>query len=154
MALLKGQQKSYSGFYKPQNPKKYMGNPKRIVYRSSWELKFMKYLDEHPDVISWASEEFSIPYLSPKDRKVHRYFPDFFVKKRNKDGVIESLVIEIKPKQQTTLPQKQKLSRRYIQEVTTYAVNEAKWKQAKEFCEDKKWKFLILTEHELFPKGY
>lgn len=131
-----------------------MGNAKNIVFRSSWEAKFMKYLDEHPDVISWASEEFCIPYLSPKDRKMHRYFPDFFVKKKNRDGIVESLVIEIKPKHQTKLPEKKSMSRKYIQEVTTYAVNEAKWKQAQEFCEDRKWKFVILTEDELFPKGY
>lgn len=115
----------------------------------------MRYLDEHPDVIQWASEEIAIPYLSPKDQCVHRYFPDFFVKKRNAKGIVENLLIEIKPKVQTSLPEKKKkITKRYINEVVTYAVNEAKWKYASAFCEDKGWKFLILTEDNLFPKGY
>ncbi|NDB79942.1 head completion protein, partial [archaeon] len=99
--------------------------------------------------LKWCSEEFFIPYLSPKDNKVHRYFPDFLVKKQ-KDGVIETLVIEIKPKAQTMPPKMNgKQTKRMITEAMTYAVNEAKWKAAKEFCADRKYKFIILTEHEL-----
>jgi hypothetical protein len=141
--------KTYKGYFKPKNPNKYIGDHENIIYRSRWESKFMLYLDNHPDVLKWCSEEFFIPYLSPKDNKVHRYFPDFLVKKQ-KDGVIETLVIEIKPKAQTMPPKMNgKQTKRMITEAMTYAVNEAKWKAAKEFCADRKYKFIILTEHEL-----
>ena len=104
--------KTYQGLFKPQNPEKYKGNHAQIVYRSSWELKFMSYLDQHPDVIYWQSEEFFIPYRSPVDGKVHRYFPDFLVKKREKDGTVKTAIIEIKPKQQTAPPKQDRKSTR------------------------------------------
>lgn len=146
---------SLKGLFKPKNPKKYVGNSNNIIYRSSWELKFMMYLDAHPDVHSWASEEISIPYVSPKDRKVHRYYPDFIVKRKNATtGKVETLMIEVKPKIQTQVPKSKKSSKGYIKEVMTYGINTAKWKAAKDFCEDKKWQFVILTEHELgIPSG-
>ena len=141
---------SYKGYFKPRNPSKYMGDPTTIIYRSSWELKLMRYLDSHSDVIKWASEEFSIPYVSPIDGKVHRYFPDFLVKKRNPNKVIETLVIEVKPKIQTTAPTVQKkANKRYIREVYTWGVNSAKWEAAKRYCDHREWKFVIMTEKEL-----
>lgn len=141
---------SYKGYFKPRNPSKYMGDPTTIIYRSSWELKLMRYLDSHSDVIKWASEEFSIPYVSPIDGKVHRYFPDFLVKKRNPNRVIETLVIEVKPKIQTTAPTVQKkANKRYIREVYTWGVNSAKWEAAKRYCDHREWKFVIMTEKEL-----
>lgn len=110
----------------------------------------MMYLDSHPDVVMWASEELSIPYRSPIDNKIHRYFPDFLIKKRNPDGIQETLLIEVKPSKQVCAPVKRKTtSRSYIKEVMTYGINEAKWKAAKSFCEDRKWKFVIMTEKEL-----
>jgi len=141
---------SYKGYFKPRNPSKYMGDPTTIIYRSSWELKLMRYLDSHSDVIKWASEEFSIPYVSPIDGKVHRYFPDFLVKKRNQNKSIETVVIEVKPKIQTTAPTVQKkANKRYIREVFTWGVNSAKWEAAKRYCDHREWKFVIMTEHEL-----
>ena len=141
---------SYKGYFKPRNPSKYMGDPTTIIYRSSWELKLMRYLDSHSDVIKWASEEFSIPYVSPIDGKVHRYFPDFLVKKRNINQTIETVVIEVKPKIQTTAPTVQKkANKRYIREVYTWGVNSAKWEAAKRYCDYREWKFVIMTEHEL-----
>lgn len=141
---------STKGFFKPRNPKKYRGDPTKIVYRSSWELKFMGYLDAHSDVVEWASEEFSIPYRSPIDGRVHRYFPDFLVKKVNADGTKETVVVEIKPFKQTKPPEvRKKQTKQYLQEVYTWGVNSAKWDAAREFCKDKKWKFMIMTEHEL-----
>jgi len=141
---------SYKGFFKPKNPAKYKGNPSNVIYRSGWELKLMVHLDSHPDVIQWSSEEFCIPYKSPVDGKIHRYFPDFFVKKKNPEGIVESLVIEVKPLKQVLAPQVQsKATRKYLNEVKTYGINSAKWKAAKEFCELKKWKFVIMTEKEL-----
>jgi hypothetical protein len=141
---------SYKGFFKPKNPHKYKGDPTNIIYRSSWELKLMVYLDGHPDVLEWSSEEFFIPYRSPVDNKIHRYFPDFKVKKRLVDGTIETVVIEVKPKSQSIPPTiKTKTTRKYIREVMIYGINEAKWKAAKEYCSDRKWKFMVMTEQEL-----
>lgn len=141
---------SYKGFFKPKNPSKYRGDPTNIVYRSSWELKLMRWLDQHPDIIEWASEELIIPYISPLDNKIHRYFPDFKIKKKTVDGKVETVVIEVKPKSQSIEPKKQtKMTRRYIREVATYCVNSAKWKAAQEYCDDRKWKFMVFTEEHL-----
>lgn len=110
----------------------------------------MRYLDNHPKVIEWASEEFFIPYLHPVDKKVHRYFPDFWVKKEDAKGKEEILIIEVKPFKQTIKPtQGKKKSTTFINEAITFAINEAKWSAAEEFCKDRKWKFLKITEHEL-----
>lgn len=141
---------SLKGRYKVKNPSKYKGDPTNVIYRSSLELKVMNYFDMHPDVIEWSSEEFCIPYVSPIDNRRHRYFPDFFVKKRNKDGVVECLVIEIKPFYQTKPPtRQQKATRRYITEVKNWGINSAKWQAAEEFCNDRSWSFTILTEKEI-----
>lgn len=114
----------------------------------------MMHLDEHPDVLEWSSEEIIIPYRSPIDGRVHRYFPDFFVKKKGRDGIIESLLIEVKPLAQTQQPtlmevKNQRPTKRYIREVMTWGINSAKWKAAEEYCKDRKWKFVIMTEREL-----
>ena len=142
--------RTYQGKFRPENPSKYKGDPTNIIYRSSWELRFMRYLDKHPNVVSWSSEEFFIIYRSPIDNKIHRYFPDFFVKLINKDGKEETLVVEIKPLYQTVPPEKKnKVTRTYLNEVRTYGINSAKWKAAEEFCKDRGWQFRIMTEREL-----
>ena len=141
---------TYKGFFKPRNPQKYKGDPTKIVYRSRWELKLMIYLDERKEIVSWASEEIIIPYRSPIDGKIHRYFPDFVVTKINSEGKKETAIIEVKPASQTKPPEKQsKITKRYLTEVKTWGVNEAKWKAAKEFCLDRGWSFHIFTEKEL-----
>jgi hypothetical protein len=141
---------SYKGFFKPRNPAKYKGDPTKIVYRSSWELRFMSYLDTHKDIEQWSSEEFSIPYRSPIDGRVHRYFPDFLVKKINTTGIEETVVIEIKPAKETGPPVvKKRPTKQYLEEVYKWGVNSAKWEAARKFCADRKWKFMIMTEHEL-----
>jgi len=138
------------GKFKPRNPQKYKGNPANIVYRSSWELRFMMKLDADPTVIEWGSEEMIIPYKSPIDGRMHRYFPDFIVRRKTKEGITETVVVEIKPFAQTKEPTPSKtINKRYITEVQTWGINSAKWKAAQEFCEDRKWKFMILTEKEL-----
>jgi hypothetical protein len=142
--------KTYKGFFKPKNPNKYKGDSSNIIYRSRWELKFMMYLDERKEVVSWGSEEVVIPYRSPIDGKIHRYFTDFIVTKINSNGIKETSIIEIKPLKQTKPPKIQsKLTRQYITEVKTWGVNEAKWKAATAYCKDKGWTFQILTEKEL-----
>ena len=141
---------AYQGYFKPQNPQKYKGDPSNIIYRSGWELKLMSYLDKHQDVIQWQSEEFFIPYRSPVDGRVHRYFPDFLVKKKNPNGIIETVLIEVKPEAQTKPPVKQsKVTKKYINEVFTWGVNEAKWEAADKYCKDRGWTFQIFTEKHL-----
>lgn len=143
--------KFQQGRFRPRNPSKYKGDPTNIIYRSSWELKLLHYLDSHPDVIQYASEEFPIPYLHPIDDRVHKYFPDFWVKHRLKDGTIQTTVIEVKPKKQTVEPPipKKGITRNYKREKITYAINKAKWQAAEHFCEQRNWKFQILTEDTL-----
>lgn len=139
------------GIFKPKNPKKYKGKIPIIIYRSSWELRFMSYLDAHEDIIEWSSEEVAIPYLSPIDGKYHRYFPDFLVKKKNIDGSIKTVLIEIKPLKQTKPPENppKKMSKQYINEVKTWGINKSKWKHAEEYCKDRNWEFIVLTEKDL-----
>lgn len=140
---------AYSGKFKPNNPKKYRGDPTNIIYRSRWESRFMSYLDSHKEVIEWASEEFSIPYKSPIDGRVHRYFPDFYVKTKSSDGTIVESVIEIKPLYQTKEPKPNKNKNRYLTEVKTYMINSSKWRYAQAYCDQKGWKFIIVTEKDL-----
>lgn len=141
---------SYKGYFKPRNPNKYRGDPTNIVYRSRWELKLMMYLDTHPDIIAWGSEEVVVPYVSPIDGRFHRYFPDFVVRKRGPNGVVETLMIEVKPFSQTIPPKPQKnRTRKYLNEVKTWGINTAKWLAAEEFCADRQWKFIKMTEKEL-----
>jgi hypothetical protein len=141
---------AYKGKFKPDNIDKYKGNPANIVYRSLWELKFMRYLDSHPNILAWSSEEIVIPYVSPLDNKYHRYFPDFWVKMKDKENNINTMLVEIKPLYQVNAPTVQKkMTQRYITEVKTYAVNSAKWKAAEDYCSDRKWIFKIMTEKEL-----
>ncbi len=141
---------AYRGKYKPRNPKKYVGDPTKITYRSGLELKVMSYLDKHPDVVSWGSETVVIPYRSPIDNKFHRYFMDFIVQFRKADGEIETMLIEVKPKKQTAPPKKpSRVTRRFLNEVRTWGVNEAKWKATQEYVQKRGWKFTIMTEKEI-----
>jgi hypothetical protein len=149
---------AYKGTFRAINGKKYKGDPTNIIYRSSWELKLMQYLDIHPDVLEWSSEEIVIPYISPIDGRRHRYFVDFYVKKKSVDGKVEGMLIEVKPAKQTKPPEvkmvkSQRPTKRYITEVMTWGVNLAKWKAAEEYCKDRGWQFVIMTEHELFSKA-
>ena len=121
-----------------------------IIYRSLWELKFMKWCDSHDHIVEWGSEEIVVPYRSPLDGRVHRYFPDFYIKVKNKNGTMKKYIIEIKPKKQTLEPkQPKRRTKRYLTEVTTYVTNQAKWEAAREWCLDRGLEFLILTEEHL-----
>jgi hypothetical protein len=140
---------SYKGTFLPKNPSKYNGNSKNIIYRSNWELRVMKYFDDHPNVIWWASEELPIPYVSPVDNKTHRYFPDFIVKMRLKDGKVTTYILEVKPLAQTKMPVQKRKTQRFIQEAATYAINQEKWRAADLFCREQGWQFKVITEKEL-----
>ena len=141
---------AYKGRYNPINPKKYKGNPQNIIYRSLWERKFMVYCDTNDKVLEWGSEEIIIPYISPWDSKVHRYFPDFYIKVKQSNGNIKKFIIEVKPKKQTRPPKPvERKTKRWIKEVRTFGINEAKWKHASKWCKDNDMEFKILTEEEL-----
>ena len=141
---------SYKGKYYPSFPRKYKGDPTNLIYRSLWERKFMVYCDKNQNILEWASEEIAIPYRSPIDNRVHRYFPDFYMKVKETNGKIKNYVIEVKPAKQTIPPKKPKRQTKgYIREAYEYAKNQAKWKMAKEFCADRQWEFKVVTEKEL-----
>ena len=144
---------SYSGRFKPKNYKKYKGDPTKVFYRSLWERRFMVYCDDNPNILEWGSEEIIIPYKSPLDKKVHRYFPDFYVKYINKDKQVVREIIEVKPKKHLSPPKEPKRrTKRYLNEVATYIKNQAKFKAAEEYCKDRRYGFRILTEDQLLPK--
>jgi hypothetical protein len=122
---------AYKGKYTPKNPQKYRGDPTNIIYRSTWECRVMTWLDNNDNILEWGSEEFAIPYISPVDGRVHRYFPDFYVKVKQKDDIIQTMVLEVKPHKQTLEPKKKtRVTKQYINEVVT-------------------WQFKILTEYDL-----
>ena len=140
---------SYKGKYKPSYPKKYKGDHTNIVYRSLWERKFMVYCDRNEAILEWGSEEVIIPYISPLDGKRHRYFPDFYIKVRQKDGSIKKILIEVKPKKYCSPPTSTRKTKRFVQEVRQWGVNQAKWEAAIEWCNDRGIEFKILTEDHL-----
>ena len=141
---------TYKGKYRIINPCKYKGDISDVIYRSSWELKFMRWCDNSPSILEWGSETVIIPYKSPIDNNIHRYFVDFYIKTKDQQGKITKYLIEIKPERFTKpppIPQRQ--TKKFIQEVFNYGVNQSKWKAADTFCKDRGWKFLVLTEKEL-----
>ena len=141
---------SKKSLYKPSFPKKYQGDVRNIVCRSTWERKFCQYCDINESILEWGSEEFWIPYKSPVDNRTHRYFPDFIIKVKESTGQIKTYVIEVKPRKQTKAPRKKKnVTKAYLHECKTYAINQAKWSAANEWCKDRKIDFIIITEKEL-----
>jgi len=141
---------AYRGKFQPSYPKKYKGDVRNIIYRSLWERKFMVYCDLNENILEWGSEEIALPYRSPIDNRIHRYFPDFYIKYKNKSGKIVKSLIEVKPLKQTTPPPKpQRQTKGYLFEAYEYAKNQAKWEAAREFCKDRMWEFKVLTEKEL-----
>ena len=138
---------TYKGRYRVINPSKYRGDSQDVTYRSSWELKFMKWCDTNPSVLEWGSETIVIPYTSPVDNRVHRYFVDFYIKVQDRNGKINRYLVEIKPAKFTKPPEiPARKTRRFVQEVFQYGTNQAKWKAADEYCIERSMKFLVLTE--------
>ena len=141
---------AYSGKFSPTNPKKYRGDPTKIIWRSTWERKFMRWCDTKSSVTKWASEEIIIPYRSPKDGKIHRYYPDFYMKTRESGGKVKESIIEIKPLKQCSTPkQPKRKTAKYKAECLTYAINQAKWKYASKWCKERNLSFVVLTEKDL-----
>ena len=140
---------SIKSLFKPTKPRKYKGDVNNIICRSSWEKKFCSWCDLNESIIEWGSEEFWIPYRHP-DGKTRRYFPDFIIKVKESTGQVKTYVIEVKPKKQTRPPKPRKnVTKSYLYECKTYAVNQAKWTAASAWCKDRKIEFKIVTEQEL-----
>ncbi len=148
MIPLNGKGKFKQGMFKPKNPSKYIGK-ETPVYRSGWELKFFRFCDDSPNVVEWASEAVIIPYLSPVDKKVHRYYTDGIIAIKEVTG-IKRYIVEIKPSAQTKPPIKgRKKQSTMIYETVRYVQNQAKWDAARKWCTKHNYEFLILTEEEL-----
>jgi len=138
---------AYRTIFNPKNPKKYAGDSSKIVCRSLWERNVCNFCDEHPNIIKWSSEEIAIPYVSPIDKKMHNYYPDFLIQFKNSDGV-HTWMVEVKPKKQTFL--KENASKK---EKVTWIINNAKWNAAKNYCNNNNFVFKILTEKDLFSNA-
>ena len=59
------------------------------------------------------------------------------------DTIEKAVVCGIEP------VKKKRITKQYINEVTTWGVNQAKWKAAEEFCLDRGWQFMLMTEDHL-----
>jgi len=138
---------AYKTVYKPKNPHKYLADANNIKCDSLWERQFCRYCDETSSILEWCREPFPIPYISPKDGRKHRYYIDFYVKSLNKDGTEDIYLVEVKPHKETKPPKpRERKSKKFLMESLTYAVNTAKWDAARNVCDMKGWKFLILDE--------
>lgn len=133
------------GIFVPKNPEKYFGKG-TIRYRSSWELTFMNFCDNNPNIIAWVSEGIQIPYYNPLKQKKTHYIPDFFIKYRDATGREVSELIEIKPSKETSLSNAGKSVRNQAYAV----INQAKWQAAENWCKSNNINFRILTEHDMF----
>ena len=138
------------GRYTPNNPDKYLGDHRQIIFRSSWELRFFEFCDRNPNVIKWASEEIKIPYHKPTDvganrNKVRHYYPDVYLEVQNKHGERRKYLVEIKPMKEVAVTSKSSMY-----DKISILINEAKWKAAKCFCDKQGIEFKIVTEHSLF----
>lgn len=145
------------GIFKPTNPQKYRGDVNNICYRSSWELRFCKYCDTQSNILEWSSEETVVPYYFPIDQKNHRYFVDFWITMVDVNKNVVKLLVEIKPSSEVAKPKQPKNNNRkavarYNYEVETWIKNQCKWKAAASYADSQGMKFLVLTEHELFPR--
>ena len=142
----------HQGEFSPKNPNKYIGKYP-IIYRSGWELKAMKYFDQHPSVITWTSETIFIPYYNIIKKRMARYFPDFTVKIKDRGGIMKHWLVEIKPLKETKPPIQKKGRRKttVLYETSTFLINKAKWDAAKIWCAKKGLEFIIITEKQLFP---
>ena len=138
------------GRYVIQNKEKYVANLQECEYRSSWELKYMKYLDRHPNVVEWGSENVILPYYNPIEKKYRRYFVDFYVKVKTTAGEYKKYIVEVKPAIQCKPPAKpKKQTQAYIKKLKVYVMNQAKFKAARKWADKRGWEFIILTEKDL-----
>jgi len=145
------------GYFIPRNPHKYIGDPNKIIYRSSWENRFCQWCDIHPSILKWGSEPVPIPYPHPISGNINNYYIDFFMV-TEKNGVKQSYLVEVKPEKQKYPPDKTKLNEnytakrlmRYNAELKTYLINQAKWIAANQYAKNRGMMFKIADENFLF----
>jgi hypothetical protein len=133
------------GIFTPKNLNKYAGKG-AIKYRSSWELAFMSFCDNHPSIIHWASESISIPYYNPIKGRNTNYIPDFFVVYQDAKGNRRAELVEIKPSKETTMEAAGRSAHNQLMAVT----NQAKWAAANAWCKQNQINFRVITEHDMF----
>lgn len=146
----KKSRKFLQGTFLPKNPNKYKGSLP-IIYRSSLELTSFRWMDNNPNIITWGSESVIIPYQSPLDNRIHRYFVDLVALLKDKEGNTKKLLIEVKPSKQTSKPtvSSRKSSKTVLYEQTQFVLNQAKWEAAQQYCTKNNYTFIILTEKDL-----
>lgn len=137
------------GKFTPVNPLKYVGDVNNIVYRSSWELKFMNWADTQTSVTHWNSEEIIVPYISPVDNRTHRYFVDFAIAIKTRSGVVKKYLVEVKPDAQTRMPVGTRKTKALLEATMTFSVNNAKWAAAEKWAVKNGMEFIIFTEKHL-----
>lgn len=150
-----GDKKPRQGYFKPANPDKYMGDLTKIIFRSSWEFKFLKWCDLSPTVLKYSSEPIAIMYYNPLDKRPHRYYVDFYIIVEDKDGSEKRMLIEVKPEKYCNPPKKptrmtDKQTANYLYAAKQYIINQAKFEAAREFANQKGIEFGIITENFLF----
>jgi len=136
------------GIFNIKNKEKYKGTFP-IYYRSAWECKCMTMFDHNPNIISWGSESIIVPYQNPITGRVSRYFVDFNITMRDKEGNLKKFLIEIKPHSQTLPPVKTKNIKASVRRQAEYIKNQAKWKAAEQWSVNKGYQFVVLTEKHL-----
>jgi hypothetical protein len=140
------------GYFTPKNPDRYIG-PTPIIYRSSWERKFMIMCDTKDNVVKWSSEPVEIKYIYSYDKREHKYYPDFYMKTKTEEG-FEEFLVEIKPEAQIIKPspptkksKKALASYKFLAE--QFIKNRDKYAYAKQWAENRGWRFIVLTEKTL-----
>jgi hypothetical protein len=145
------------GYFTPHNPEKYKGDLTKIIYRSSWEFKFLEYCDNNEMVVEYASEPVGIPYFNPILKKDSTYWIDCYMATRNLEGEIVKWLIEIKPNKYLTPPEPpnrltEKQTLNYARHAKAYIINSSKFKAAREYAAKNNMRFGIITENFLFNK--
>ena len=146
---MSGYAQSHKGLYNPLNEQKYRGT-RPIIYRSGLELSFFRWCDRNERVLQWGSESVVIPYISPKDGRMHRYFVDNVLILQTDKGN-KKFLVEIKPEKQTMPPSQsvRKSKKNLLFEQITWAINSSKWEAARNWCKKNGFEFVILTEKQL-----
>lgn len=138
------------GTFIPQNRNKWIGS-KNPVYRSGWEKKVFMWADINPDIVAISSERVVVPYVSPVDGNIHRYYIDLLIKYRSGSIVL----VEIKPANQSRPPvaKRGKSKKTLLEQQQTWSVNESKWKAASAYAKKQGITFQVWTEDVLTGLG-
>lgn len=136
------------GRFIPRHPEKYVGDAENIMFRSSWEHRAMMWLDSRSAVLRWGSEEIEIAYVKPTDGRVHTYIPDFFAEIKDRDGNVKRWLLEVKPRHESDAK-----FAKHDRAKEALKVNDAKWKAAQIYCEQRGMEFMVLTEKSMFFQG-